>query len=126
MLTPLMLLAIACAMVLAHELGHVVITHALGGRWLGVEFKGLMLGVRLSVAPLSLRQIAWTLAAGPLAEACVAVGAAALWPEDLRWWLWMLSAQWLFNLFPWGLVPNDGTRLLRLWRHGSVDAPRHR
>ncbi|MCY0900441.1 MAG: M50 family metallopeptidase [Firmicutes bacterium] len=123
MVITLMLLAMACVLVLAHELGHVLLTHAMGGRWLGIEFRGFMLGVRLSVTSLSLRQVAWTLIAGPLAEALVTFIAALIWPEHLRWWLVLLSVQWTLNLIPWGLIPNDGTRLLRLWLYGTTESP---
>ncbi len=118
------LLALACAMVLAHETGHVVVTRLLGGRWLGVEFRGWMLGVRLSVKSLSLRQVAWTLVAGPLAEAMVVAAFALIWPAELNWWLLILGLQWMMNLIPWGLIPNDGTRLWRILRHHALGTAR--
>lgn len=114
------LLVVAVAMLVAHEAGHIILTRVLGGQWLGIEFKGLMLGVRLSVKSLSLKQIAWTLMAGPLFEAYV-VGIAALWrPPEAHWFLLLLALQWLINLFPWGIIPNDGTRLWRLWRKHAL------
>ena len=85
MLLPLLIVVVS--MVLAHETGHVLITRFLGGRWLGIEFRGYMLGVRLSVKSLSLRQIAWTLIAGPLAEGIVVAIANLIWTADTRGFL---------------------------------------
>ncbi|NMP24443.1 M50 family metallopeptidase [Sulfobacillus harzensis] len=118
MLIPLLVVAIL--MLAAHEAGHVVLTRFLGGRWLGIEFKGIMVGVRLSVKSLSLKQIAWTLAAGPLSETYIVV-LACLWrPHDAHWFLLLLGLEWVLNLTPWGLFPNDGTRLWRLWRKHAL------
>lgn len=117
------LLLMACAMVIAHEAGHVLMACALGGRWLGVEFKGYMLGVKLSVKGLSVRQIACTLVAGPVAEALVAGTATLVWPKDLPLWFLVLILQWIINLIPWGLFPSDGTRLLQIWREGAHWSP---
>lgn len=114
------LLVVAVTMLVAHEAGHVILTRVLGGQWLGIEMKGLMLGVRLSVKSLSLKQIAWTLIAGPLSEAYV-IGLASLWrPVEAHWFFLLLALEWLINLTPWGIFPNDGTRLWRIWRHQAL------
>lgn len=114
------LVVVASLMVTAHESAHILLTRLLGGRWLGLEFRGLMVGVRLSVKSLTLTQVAWTLAAGPLAEALVVALAMWVWPRDWAWWLFMLSLQWVVNVIPWGLIPNDGTRLWKILRQGAL------
>ena len=119
--TVFMLLVVACAMVAAHEAGHALLTRALGGRFLGIHVRGFLVGVRLSVKTLSTRQVAWTLAAGPFAEILVVLAAIVISPKNIHWWLLILALQWIGNLTPWGLIPNDGTRLWQLWRRGAID-----
>lgn len=122
-MVPLLLLVMVCgSMIVAHEAGHVIVTQCLGGKWLGIEFRGYAVGVRLSVHALSSQQLAWTCMAGPLAEAVIALGAVVVWPEQYRWWLLLLTLEWLINLVPWGRFPNDGTRAWRLWRTGVLAA----
>ena len=115
-----LLFVVMAAMLLAHELGHVASTQLLGGRFLGVQTRGLMIGVRLSVSSLSTRQVALTLAAGPAAELPVAVAAVALFPHDYQWWILILALQWMGNVIPWGMIPNDGTRLWQMWKRGTA------
>ncbi|PSR23942.1 MAG: hypothetical protein C7B45_01265 [Sulfobacillus acidophilus] len=123
MLEPiLVLLWVACMMIAAHELGHVVVTRILGGRWLGVEHQGWMVGVRLSVRSLSNRQIAVTLLAGPSAEIFVVAMASIIAPQYFHWWVLLLLVQWIGNVIPWGIIPNDGTRLWQLWRHRTIES----
>lgn len=110
-----MLLAVAVAMVVAHEAGHVLLTLRFGGHWRSIEFRGYAVGVRLFIDGLSPAQLAWTLAAGPLAEGIVIAIAVALWPGKYPWWLLLLGLQWVMNIIPWGRFPNDGTRLWQLW-----------
>jgi len=106
--------------VIAHEVGHIVITRVLGGRFLGVEFRGYAIGVRLSVTHLSQQQVAWTLIAGPLAETIVIALALYRWPSLYLWWVLILGLNWCMNVVPWGLFPNDGTRIWHIWRHGTI------
>jgi hypothetical protein len=121
--TIFVLLLVACTMIIAHELGHVVVTWMVGGRWLGVERQGWMIGVRLSVATLSQRQIGLTLAAGPAAEIVVVAAASTVAPQYFHWWVVLLLLQWIGNVIPWGIIPNDGTRLWQLWRrHRPVES----
>ena len=114
------IIIVALTMLLAHEVGHVGATRLLGGQWLGVTHKGVLVGVRLAVQTLSPRQVAITLAAGPLAEILIAIVATLMAPTQE--WLWglLLGLQWIGNVVPWGIIPNDGTRLWQLWRHGSI------
>lgn len=107
-------------MIAAHESGHVFMTRWLGGRFAGVVFRGVAVGVRLNMDGLTPGQIAWTLVAGPVAEALIVAVAGLLFPVLLPWWLAVLAADWGLNLVPWGFFPNDGTRLWRLWRTATV------
>lgn len=117
------MLLVACAMIAAHELGHVVSTRLLGGTFLGIQRKGFLVGVRLSVQFLSRKQIAVTLAAGPAAEVLVTALVSWLAPQYAALWVLLLALQWIGNVIPWGLIPNDGTRLWQLWRRGAIEIP---
>ncbi len=110
------LLVVAVSMILAHEGAHVLVNRLLGGQFRRVVFRGLAVGVELIVTGLSPTAVAWTLIAGPLAEALVAGAAAILAPRANAWWLLLLAVQWGANVVPWGFFPNDGTRLWRLWK----------
>lgn len=114
------LIIVAVTMLLAHEAGHVLSTRMMGGHWLGVQCKGFMIGVRLSITALTHRQVAWTLAAGSISESLVTAFASLIWPHESRWFFLILSLEWLLNLTPWGIISNDGTRLWRLWRNHTV------
>nr|WP_172684567.1 M50 family metallopeptidase [Sulfobacillus thermotolerans] len=74
------LLVVAVSMILAHEGAHVLVNRLLGGQFRRVVFRGLAVGVELIVTGLSPTAVAWTLIAGPLAEALVAGAAAILAP----------------------------------------------
>ena len=112
----ILLLMVAVSMVVAHESGHILITRLLGGRFRGVVFRGWAIGVQLTVDGLSPQSVAWTLLAGPLAEALVFGAAVATDLRNAQWWALLLFTQWIVNLVPWGVVPNDGTRLWQLWQ----------
>ena len=113
-LAPLFIVAVS--MVVIHESGHILITRLLGGRFHHVVFRGWAVGVQLTLDGLSQQSVAWTLLAGPLAEAIVVGVAVATDPRHVQWWAFLLLTQWIVNLVPWGVVPNDGTRLWQLWR----------
>lgn len=117
------MLVVACAMLAAHEAGHVIATQWLGGRWLGVERKGFLIGVRLSIGSLSVPRIALTLAAGPIAEILVTTTAWIIRPQDYALWVLLLALQWIGNVIPWHVIPNDGTRLWQLWKQGAIETP---
>jgi hypothetical protein len=117
------MIGVAVCMIAAHELGHVVATRILGGRWLGVAHKGFMVGVKLAVKPLSPGQLAITLAAGPAAEIFVTVAASLVYPQHTSLWVLIFALQWIGNVIPWGIIPNDGSRLLQLYRRGVIDSP---
>lgn len=119
-----LMILVAAAMIVAHELGHVAATRMMGGRWLGVARQGFLVGVKLSVAPLSPRQVAATLAAGPTAELLVTMAASVLYPRESTLWLLILALQWIGNVIPWGIIPNDGTRLWQLYKRGAIESPR--
>lgn len=87
--------------------------HALGNRRsLGPQFKP---------APARWR----TLVAGPLAEWLAIVTAGSLWSSDWRVWISLGLTNALLNVVPWGIVPNDGTQLLRYWAEARK-SPRYR
>lgn len=110
------LVMVAGSMILAHEGAHVLVNWLLGGQFQRVVFRGVAIGVELNVTGLSPASVAWTLIAGPLAEALVAGIVAILAPcADVRWILLLLAVQWGANVVPWSFFPNDGTRLWRLW-----------
>ena len=115
---------VACAMLAAHEFGHVVVTKLLGGQWLGVERQGFLIGVRLSVDSLSISQVALTLAAGPAAEIVIVLICSLVAPQYYALWVLILALQWIGNVIPWHVIPNDGTRLWQLWQHGMIKATR--
>lgn len=120
--TIFLMLLVALAMLAAHEAGHVAVTRMLGGRWLGFARQGFLIGVRLSVEDLSLGQLALTLAAGPAAEMVVTAAAIVVMPQDGALWFLILALQWIGNVIPWHVIPNDGTRLWQLWRDGSIQS----
>ncbi|NMP24505.1 hypothetical protein [Sulfobacillus harzensis] len=114
-----MLIAVAAAMVVAHELAHVVTTLAFGGRFEGVVVKPVLaVGVKIRVDALSARQVAWTLIAAPLAEVLVVAAAWAIQPSAWRLWLMLLGVQWAMNWTPWPWFSTDGRRLWTLL-HGD-------
>lgn len=118
------MLIVACAMLVAHELGHVVVTRMLGGQWLGVERQGFLIGVQLSVDRLSTSQVALTLAAGPAAEILIVLICSLVAPQYYALWVLILAFQWIGNVIPWHVIPNDGTRLWQLWQHGIISTHR--
>ena len=71
------LLGLAAGLIGLHEAGHLFATRALGGRILGLVWRGFAIGVRLDVTALSPAAVAGTLIAGPVAEA-LGTGALAL------------------------------------------------
>jgi len=113
---PFASLALMFGLLAAHEAGHVLTTLAWGGRWTGVVWSGWGVGVRLTLDGLTPRQQVWTVAAGPLAEWVGVAIVAWLWPAGLSWALTVTVLQTVVNGIPWGIVPNDGTRLWRAWR----------
>ncbi len=121
--TPLriLLLMVAVSMVVAHESGHILITRLLGGRFHRVVFRGWAIGVQLTVDGLSPQSVAWTLLAGPLAEALVFGAAVATDLQNAQWWALLLFTQWIVNLVPWGwcrmTAPGSGNS------GNSVDGP---
>ncbi|PSR23290.1 MAG: hypothetical protein C7B47_15960 [Sulfobacillus thermosulfidooxidans] len=114
------LVGVAAGLILLHEGGHMLATRALGGRVLGLVWRGVAVGVRLDVAALSPAAVAWTLIAGPGAAALGAGVLAAAWPPARAAVLLIGGCDFLLNLLPWGVVPNDGTRLWRWWRTGRI------
>jgi hypothetical protein len=115
------LLGVAAVLIVLHEAGHMLATRALGGRILGLVWRGFAVGVWLDVAALSPAAVAWTLIAGPAAEALGAGALAACWPTARPAVLGIGALDLLLNAIPWGLVPNDGTRLWRWWRTGRIE-----
>ncbi len=113
---PAVLLAGVAAVTL-HELGHIVATPRLGGRFMGLVFRGLAVGVQLDVTGLTPRQQAATCLAGPLAAWTVpaALGLAALAGWCPAAWAAgataLVGADTLINMVPWW-PHNDGAR----WR----------
>lgn len=122
----MMLIAVAVALVVAHELAHVVTTLALGGRFEGVVVKHVLaVGVKIRVDGLSARQIMLTLLAAPVAELGVTITASVLAPSARSLWLLLIMVQWGANWVPWWGFPNDGWRLWQLVRDGvSVERDR--
>ncbi len=113
-----LVLGVTVVMIIVHEIAHAIVTQSLGGYFEGVEFRSfpLMVGVKLRVDGLSRPALATTLWAGPVSEVIVLGLAAALDPQHLVWWAMIWGLEWGVNLIPWSFIPNDGTRLWRLWR----------
>ena len=117
----LIVLLVAAWLLICHELGHILTTVALGGRFQGVVFRGFALGVVLDLSRLSMRGRLGTVWAGVGAEmaATGAVGVlAGMGFLDMRLFAWaliMLAADATLNLGPWWSA-SDGA-LIRQWRH---------
>ena len=113
-------LLVGVMLVLSHELGHILATLGCGGRFRGLVFRGLAVGVALDVTRLSLAQRLFTAWAGVIAEtsllAVLGLGAhVGWWPWMIPFWaLLLVAANALLNLGPWW-SHNDGARL-RTWR----------
>ena len=113
-------LLVAAVLIVGHELAHIVTTVLCGGRFQGLVFKGLAVGVKLDVTPLSVRQrigTAWAGVATEVTLACLLAGGAlgGLWPTTIALWAVALAAfDMLLNLGPWW-AHNDGARI-RAWR----------
>ena len=66
-------LLVAAVLIVGHELAHIVTTVVLcGGRFQGLVFKGLAVGVQLDVTPLNVRQRIGTGWAGITTEVALA------------------------------------------------------
>ena len=110
---------VAAALIVVHEMGHVLANRRLGGKFQGAVFRGLAVGVRLEL-PRGLRALALTSIAGPATEAILAllllfaVAVHALPATVVPWTLGVLALDWAVNLMPVGAT--DGARLLRVWR----------
>ena len=121
-------LLVAGVLILGHELAHIVATVAYGGRFQGLAFKGLAVGVRLDVTGLSVRQRIGTGWAGMVAEVVLAsliTGGAllGLWPLTLALWaVGLATFDGLLNFGPWW-AHNDGARI-RAWRRELAGAVR--
>lgn len=114
-----MLIAVATALVVAHELAHVMATVAFGGRFEGIVVKHVLaVGVKIRVDGLSARQVAGTLLAAPVAEGFVVAAAGLIQPQAWGLWLLLLGVQWVMNWVPWPWFPNDGRKLWLLVREG--------
>lgn len=109
----------ALLLLIAHELGHMVATWAVGGRCQRIVFRGWAIGVELTLDNVAPPKIAATLVAGSLAEVVVTGLAMIGNPQHAGWWGALLLTQWGANLVPWPRVPNDGARLWQLWRAHS-------
>ena len=112
-------LMVAGVLILGHELAHIVTTVLCGGRFQGLVFKGLAVGVQLDVTPLNVRQRIGTGWAGITTEVALAgllAGGAlgGLWPLTVALWAVGLAAfDGVLNLGPWW-THNDGARI-RAW-----------
>lgn len=115
-----LVVGVGFAMIAAHETAHAVATRVFGGRWEGVVFAGIAVGVRVRVDGLTPRQILATLVAAPLTEGVVVLVAWLFWPGLESVWALLLSLQWALNWCPWLGFPNDGRRAWSLLRHGTV------
>ncbi len=123
MLTPHALLFSAVALmglILVHELGHIVMAQCVGlTRPPRLKMRGLLaIGVAIDTTHFTPKAIAYTLIAGSWAEWVLI---PAIFLEGLRYAPLLgvlIAAHWLLNWIPWGIFPNDGTRLWRLWRRG--------
>ncbi len=113
-------LLVAGVLILGHELAHIAATVWCGGRFQGLAFKGVAVGVRLDVTRLSTRQRIVTGWAGMATEAGLAVLIATgallgLWPLTLALWaVGLATFDGLLNLGPWW-AHNDGARI-RAWQ----------
>ena len=120
MMTVVIVCAVACCMIVGHELAHVATTVLVGGRFDGVVFRHVWaVGVRIRIDHLTPTQVFWTLAAAPLAELGI-LGSATLFDPTLSsLFLVMGLAQWGLNLVPWPGLPNDGHRMWAILRGRS-------
>ena len=112
-------------LLMIHEIGHIAAAYIYGGQWLGFQgtFWGIGVRLDLSSSPPPAR---WrTLVAGPLAEWLAIVTAGSLWSSDWRVWICLGLTNALLNVVPWGVIPNDGTQLLRYWTEARK-SPRYR
>lgn len=115
----LSVLIVAAILLSAHELGHIVTTVGLGGRFRGLVFRGIAVGVSLDLTGLSVRRRLGTVWAGIGAELLVAglVSALALIRVlDMRlmaWTLIIVAVDATLNLGPWW-AESDGA-LIRRW-----------
>ncbi len=120
MLTVLILVAVLLA---SHELGHIVTTVGLGGRFRGLVFRGLAIGVSLDLTGLSIRRRLQTVWAGTLSEILVAGALSGLSLAGIvnmrlmAWALVIVAADATLNLGPWW-SKSDGALIRSFWGQG--------
>ncbi|PSR27240.1 MAG: hypothetical protein C7B46_19540 [Sulfobacillus benefaciens] len=103
-------------LVLVHELGHIIMAQCVGVKTPPkIKIRGIVaIGVAIDTSKLSRRAIAYTLIAGSWAEWILI---PAIFIEGSHYaplLVILIAAHWAFNWIPWGILPNDGTRLWRL------------
>jgi hypothetical protein len=124
----LWILVIAAGLITVHELGHILATVVLGGRFKGLVFRGFALGVKLDLSRLTLRDRLSTVWAGIGAETLAVLGLGVLEEcgvVNLHLFAWatlVLAIDAFLNLGPWW-KDSDGS-LIRRWqarlRHGHA------
>jgi hypothetical protein len=112
-------LLIASVLIVVHETGHLVVTRWYGGSIHGIVFRGIAVGIRVDLTPLSFPQKAHSIAAGLLAETLVAM--LGVWVHPTVAWpvCWGLSMAG--NALPWW-SQNDGSRWLAFRQASSSDS----